>query len=239
MASHRKHCTLDTHQAASGIPPTASDAARRIWPLLPAPPRSSRLAFQVRPSASDETPDSPQVSCGEPTRQHGCNRMPQAACTHRIWCRKLAAAQNGAPLRVQPRNELRRTARRRLHMEPSERVQQKLLGACASRSDAAAPRYQIQGTRASECKGQQPPRPVLACAASVLLAQKSRPCTRGGRNAQESKLPRACSAEWVRSDASNSCRAPRWMPEAALARVGAHSARLAPSPSGSEQHVHR
>ena len=30
----------------------------------------------------------------------------------------------------------------------------KLLGACASRSDAAAPRHQIQGTRASECKGQ-------------------------------------------------------------------------------------
>ena len=172
-ASHWKRCTLDTHQAASGIPPTASHAARRIWPLLPAPPRSSRLAFQVRPPASDETPDSPQASCGEPTRQHGCNRMPQAACAHRIWRRKLAAAQNGAPLRVQPRNELRRTARCRLHMEPSERVKQKLLGACASRSDAAAPRYQIQGTRAPECKGQQPPRPVLACAASILLAQKA------------------------------------------------------------------
>ena len=66
MASHRKRCTLDTHRAASGIPPTASDAARRIWPLLPAPPRSSRLAFQVRPSASDETPDSPQQAAESP-----------------------------------------------------------------------------------------------------------------------------------------------------------------------------
>ena len=184
MASHWKRCTLDTHQAASGIPPIASNAARRIWPLLPAPPRSSRLAFQVRPPASDETPDSPQASCGEPTRQHGCNRMPQAACTHRIWCRNLAAAQNGAPLRVQPRNELRRTARRRLHMEPNERVQQKLLGACASRSDAAAalpdPRHassRVQGAAAPA------PRPRmrsirLACTEKPALHPRRPKCTR-------------------------------------------------------------
>ena len=178
-SSHAQHPSC-LHRKV-GLAPAEVEMHKKASFREPARQSGSRLAFQVRPPASDETPDSPQASCGERTRQHGCNRMPQAARAHRIWCRKLAAAQNGAPLRVQPRNELRRTARHRLHMELSERVKQKLLGACASRSDAAAPRYQIQGTRAPGCKGQQAPRPVPACAASILLAQKSRPCTRGPR----------------------------------------------------------
>ena len=53
LAFHRQRCTPGALRAASSIPPTASDAAFRFEPLLPARPRSSGL-LQVRPPASDE-----------------------------------------------------------------------------------------------------------------------------------------------------------------------------------------
>ena len=80
-----------------------------------------------------------------------------------------------------------RAARRRLHTEPRERAKQELLGLCPATSAATAVQPDPSTAFAPRPRRSSPRNPVLACAASILVAQKSRPCTRGGRNAQESK----------------------------------------------------
>ena len=121
MASHRKRCTLDTHRAASGIPPTASDAARRNWTLLPAPPRSSRLAFQVRPPASGEDF---RRAASKLRRTHSAAQMPSVASSS-LHAPHLAPGTH-------------RGAERRAPTNPAMRRAWSSSGPCVSRSSQAA-----------------------------------------------------------------------------------------------------
>ena len=186
MASHRKRCTLDTHQAASASHRqlrTQRAEFSRCFPLRNEALGSLSKSGRRRPMKLR-------------TRRKQAAESPLGS-TDAIGCLKqLARIASGAG--NSPR---RRTARPCESSLGTSSVEQRGAACTWSQTSESSksflapahpdlmlrPRYQIRGTRAPECKGQQPPRPVLACAASILLAQKSRPCTRGGRNAQESE----------------------------------------------------
>ena len=106
MASRRQRCPPGALRAASGITSTASDAARRNWTLLPAPPRSSRLAFQARPPASGEDF---RRAASKLRRTHSAAQMPSVA-SNSLHAPHLAPGTHRGAERRAPTNPAMRRA---------------------------------------------------------------------------------------------------------------------------------